>query len=125
MDAGTAQGSTFTAPQFPEFPLKPISTITAQYPNHTASSFFYPDREKLPPIAKLKIKKVNEIIKKKKAKANDALAANATDAKSTETAKDAEKTAAKRGAEEGKRRNGRKHGKKGKEEDHLQFPPSK
>ncbi|ELT97338.1 hypothetical protein CAPTEDRAFT_45025, partial [Capitella teleta] len=60
MDAGTDSGATFTAPIWPEWPLKPISVITAHHPNHTASSFFYPQLKKLPPLAKLRIKRIHE-----------------------------------------------------------------
>ncbi|ELU10857.1 hypothetical protein CAPTEDRAFT_211563 [Capitella teleta] len=63
MDAGTDSGATFTAPIWPEWPLKPISVITAHHPNHTASSFFYPQLKKLPPLAKLRIKRIHEVIK--------------------------------------------------------------
>ncbi|RUS73090.1 hypothetical protein EGW08_019151, partial [Elysia chlorotica] len=45
MDAGTDQGFTFTAPNWPHEPHQPISEITNVEPNHPASSFYYPEYE--------------------------------------------------------------------------------
>jgi hypothetical protein len=57
-DAGTDRGFTFTAPNWPETPAKPISKITAQFPNHPANSFYYPKLEKLPTLAKMTLVKI-------------------------------------------------------------------
>lgn len=58
-DAGTDRGFTFTSPKWPEYPAKPIEEITAQSPNHPAGSFFYPDLDSLPPIARLKLTRID------------------------------------------------------------------
>lgn len=42
-DAGTDQGLTFTAPNWPNTPQIPISAITSSFPDHPASSFLYPE----------------------------------------------------------------------------------
>ncbi|KAK8379471.1 hypothetical protein O3P69_019402 [Scylla paramamosain] len=60
MDAGTDNGFTFTSPNWPTIPSKPITRITAQNPNHPANSFFYPDRERHPPIAAIRLFKIKE-----------------------------------------------------------------
>jgi hypothetical protein len=60
-DAGTDQGFTFTAPNWPEVPYKPISQITSKLPNHPANSFFYPELPSLPTIATLTIQRVETI----------------------------------------------------------------
>ena len=57
-DAGTDRGFTFTAPNWPENPPKPISKITSQFPDHPANGFYYPDLDKLPTIARIYIKRV-------------------------------------------------------------------
>jgi Spondin_N len=59
MDAGTDTGFTFTSPNWPSDHPQPISVITAQYPDHPASSFYYPDLKHLPVIATLQFTKVN------------------------------------------------------------------
>jgi spondin-2 len=58
MDAGTDRGLTFTSPNWPERPQKPITTITSKSPDHPAGSFYYPEMESLPPIAKVQLTKV-------------------------------------------------------------------
>ena len=58
MDGGTDQGYTFTAPNWPEEPPKPISIITSSVPNHPANSFFYPELHELPVIGHLQFKRV-------------------------------------------------------------------
>lgn len=60
MDAGTDNGFTFTSPNWPTVPKKPIIRITAQNPNHPANSFYYPDRDQHPPIATFHIVKIKE-----------------------------------------------------------------
>ena len=64
IDAGTDNGFTFTAPNWPSTPLEKIFRITSQQPNHPANSFYYPELNDLPPIAtfffvKVKKKKKN------------------------------------------------------------------
>ncbi|XP_046611216.1 spondin-2-like isoform X2 [Neodiprion virginianus] len=50
-DAGTDNGFTFTAPDWPSEPTSPIIAITSQHPDHPANSFYYPELEALPPLA--------------------------------------------------------------------------
>jgi len=57
LDAGTDQGMTFTAPNWPIDPALPITTITSQEPHHPANSFYYPDLNRLPVIARLTLYK--------------------------------------------------------------------
>jgi hypothetical protein len=58
MDAGTDSGFTFTAPNWPSEPRQKISHITAQEPSHPANSFYYPEKQRLPPIATFHFHKV-------------------------------------------------------------------
>lgn len=51
LDAGTDNGFTFTAPDWPTEPTGIIYRITSGYPAHQAGSFFYPQLKELPPIA--------------------------------------------------------------------------
>ena len=51
MDAGTDNGFTFTAPNWPSDPIEKIFRITSHSPNHPANSFYYPELPDLPPIA--------------------------------------------------------------------------
>lgn len=60
LDAGSDNGFTFTSPNWPTIPQKPITRITAQSPDHPANSFFYPDRPQHPPIATFQLVKVRE-----------------------------------------------------------------
>lgn len=60
LDAGTENGFTFTSPNWPTIPQKPVSRITAQTPDHPANSFYYPDRTGHPPIATVRIFKIKE-----------------------------------------------------------------
>lgn len=60
LDAGTDNGFTFTSPNWPTIPKKPVSRITAQSPDHPANSFYYPDVQEHPPIATFHILKVKE-----------------------------------------------------------------
>src|SRR6218665_375515 len=57
MDAGTDRGFTFTSPNWPE--TQPIYVITSKHPSHPAGSFYYPDLDNLPPIAKLQLTKID------------------------------------------------------------------
>ncbi|BFZ01689.1 hypothetical protein BsWGS_04728 [Bradybaena similaris] len=59
-DAGTDQGLTFTAPNWPNTPQIPISAITSSFPDHPASSFLYPELKKLPRLAYLQLDIVSE-----------------------------------------------------------------
>lgn len=49
-DAGTDDGFTFTAPNWPTDPMIPIAPITSQEPSHPANSFYYPELKTLPPL---------------------------------------------------------------------------
>ncbi|XP_021707923.1 spondin-2 [Aedes aegypti] len=60
VDAGTSNGLTFTSPKWPTNPPGVIEKITARYPNHFASSFFYPEIKHLPAIAKVTFTKLHE-----------------------------------------------------------------
>jgi len=60
IDAGTDNGFTFTAPNWPSTPLEKIFRITSQQPNHPANSFYYPELNDLPPIATFFFVKVKE-----------------------------------------------------------------
>ncbi|CAG9772881.1 unnamed protein product [Ceutorhynchus assimilis] len=60
IDAGTDNGFTFTAPNWPTEPQGEAYRITAQYPAHPAGSFFYPYLKRLPPIATFQFIKVKE-----------------------------------------------------------------
>lgn len=58
LDAGTDNGFTFTAPNWPTEPQGVIYRITSRYPAHPAGSFFYPQSKRLPPIATFQFIKV-------------------------------------------------------------------
>uniref|UniRef100_A0A6A7G5X0 Spondin-2-like n=1 Tax=Hirondellea gigas TaxID=1518452 RepID=A0A6A7G5X0_9CRUS len=60
LDAGSDNGFTFTSPNWPTIPQKPITRITARSPDHPANSFYYPDRVQHPPIATFQFVKVRE-----------------------------------------------------------------
>ncbi|XP_055691260.1 spondin-2 [Lutzomyia longipalpis] len=60
MDAGTDNGFTFTAPNWPTEPQGEIYRITARYPAHPAGSFFYPQSSRLPPIGTIQFIKLKE-----------------------------------------------------------------
>ncbi|XP_058462805.1 spondin-2 [Malaya genurostris] len=60
LDAGTNNGLTFTSPKWPTNPPNVIETITARYPKHLASSFFYPEIKHLPTIAQVTFTKIRE-----------------------------------------------------------------
>ena len=53
IDAGTDKGFTFTSPNWAEYPFRPIFQITPKFPSHPANSFYYPDMDVLPAIAKI------------------------------------------------------------------------
>lgn len=58
VDAGTDNGFTFTAPNWPTEPQGLIYRVTSHYPAHPASSFYYPYMKRLPPIATFQFIKV-------------------------------------------------------------------
>ncbi|KAF7278441.1 hypothetical protein GWI33_008403 [Rhynchophorus ferrugineus] len=60
VDAGTDNGFTFTAPNWPTDPQGEAYRITAHYPAHPAGSFFYPYLKRLPPIATFQFIKIKE-----------------------------------------------------------------
>ncbi|CAH0559373.1 unnamed protein product [Brassicogethes aeneus] len=60
IDAGTDNGFTFTAPNWPTDPQGEAYRITAHYPAHPAGSFFYPYLKRLPPIGTFQFIKVKE-----------------------------------------------------------------
>lgn len=59
LDAGTDNGFTFTAPNWPTAPQGVIYRITSRYPAHPAGSFYYPKSKRLPPIATFQFIKVS------------------------------------------------------------------
>lgn len=61
-DGGVDKGYVFTSPDFAEYPTKIIEQITASYPNHSASSFYYPNLDELPTIATLRLIKSRTLI---------------------------------------------------------------
>ncbi|XP_065560236.1 uncharacterized protein LOC136027165 isoform X2 [Artemia franciscana] len=60
IDAGTDSGLTFTSPDWPTVPRGVVYRMTAGYPNHPASSFYYPNLKKLPLLANFQFVKVKE-----------------------------------------------------------------
>ncbi|XP_013173633.1 PREDICTED: spondin-2 [Papilio xuthus] len=60
VDAGTDNGFTFTAPNWPTAPQGVAYRITSKYPSHPAGSFFYPHLRRLPPIATFQFIKLRE-----------------------------------------------------------------
>lgn len=60
LDAGTDNGFTFTAPNWPTAPQGIAYRITSKYPSHPAGSFFYPHLRRLPPIATFQFIKLRE-----------------------------------------------------------------
>lgn len=62
MDAGTDNGFTFTAPNWPTQPQGVVFRMSSKYPSHPAGSFFYPQLKRLPPIATFQFIKVKHPI---------------------------------------------------------------
>ncbi|VVC40686.1 Thrombospondin type-1 (TSP1) repeat,Spondin, N-terminal [Cinara cedri] len=60
MDAGCDNGFTFTAPNWPTDPQGIIYRIKSNYPSHPASSFYYPQFNRLPTIATFQFIKIKE-----------------------------------------------------------------
>ncbi|XP_017769505.1 PREDICTED: spondin-2 [Nicrophorus vespilloides] len=60
IDAGTDNGFTFTAPNWPTDPQGVAYRITSRYPAHPAGSFFYPNMKRLPAIGTFQFIKVKE-----------------------------------------------------------------
>lgn len=58
LDAGTDNGFTFTAPNWPTDPQGIVYRMTSHYPSHPAGSFYYPQNKRLPPIATFQFIKV-------------------------------------------------------------------
>ncbi|XP_065210960.1 spondin-2 [Planococcus citri] len=58
MDAGTDNGFTFTAPNWPTQPQGVVFRMSSKYPSHPAGSFFYPQLKRLPPIATFQFIKI-------------------------------------------------------------------
>lgn len=58
IDAGTDNGFTFTAPNWPTEPQGVAYKITSRYPAHPAGSFYYPNMVRLPPIGTFQFLKV-------------------------------------------------------------------
>nr|CAD7460938.1 unnamed protein product [Timema tahoe] len=58
LDAGTDNGFTFTAPNWPTDPQGVVYKVTSRYPSHPAGSFYYPYMKRLPPIATFQFIKV-------------------------------------------------------------------
>lgn len=59
LDAGTDNGFTFTAPNWPTEPQGVVYRITSTHPQHPAGSFYYPSLKRLPPIATFQFIKVS------------------------------------------------------------------
>lgn len=59
LDAGTDNGFTFTAPNWPTDPQGVVYRMTSHYPAHPAGSFYYPQNKRLPPIATFQFIKVS------------------------------------------------------------------
>ncbi|XP_049828600.1 spondin-2-like isoform X1 [Schistocerca gregaria] len=57
LDAGTDDGMTFTAPNWPSDPAHPVSRITSREPSHPGASFHYPHLDQLPAIATLHLRR--------------------------------------------------------------------
>jgi Spondin_N len=62
LDCGVSSGLTFSAPVWPTSPLDPVQRITPSFPKHQASSFFYEDKQNLPPIAYYRLHKIKEYV---------------------------------------------------------------
>ncbi|XP_068083478.1 spondin-1 [Anabrus simplex] len=60
VDAGTDNGFTFTAPNWPTEPQGTVYRVTSHYPSHPAGSFYYPIMKRLPPIGTFQFIKVKE-----------------------------------------------------------------
>lgn len=60
LDAGTDNGFTFTAPNWPTEPQGIVYRMTSHYPAHPAGSFYYPQNKRLPPIATFQFIKVSD-----------------------------------------------------------------
>ncbi|XP_065169993.1 uncharacterized protein mspo [Atheta coriaria] len=60
IDAGTDNGFTFTAPNWPTDPQGVAYRITSHYPAHPAGSFFYPNLKRLSAIGTFQFIKVKE-----------------------------------------------------------------
>ncbi|XP_026284618.1 uncharacterized protein LOC113210724 [Frankliniella occidentalis] len=60
LDAGTDNGFTFTAPNWPTEPQGVVYRITSTHPQHPAGSFYYPFLKRLPAIATFQFIKVKE-----------------------------------------------------------------
>lgn len=60
VDAGTDNGFTFTAPNWPTEPQGTVYRVTSRYPSHPAGSFYYPMMKRLPPIGTFQFIKVKE-----------------------------------------------------------------
>ena len=59
-DAGTDNGLTFTSPNWETSPRGVVTKITNTSPNHPAASFYYPELNKLPLIARYSFRKIQE-----------------------------------------------------------------
>ncbi|XP_064468513.1 spondin-2-like [Ornithodoros turicata] len=57
VDAGTDLGLTFTAPRWKAEPRENMTRITSRHPAHPASSFYYPQLNKLPRIAAFRFRR--------------------------------------------------------------------
>ncbi|CAH1726796.1 spondin-2 isoform X1 [Aphis gossypii] len=60
IDAGCDNGFTFTAPNWPTDPQGIVYRIKSNYPSHPASSFYYPQFNRLPTIATFQFIKIKE-----------------------------------------------------------------
>ncbi|KAF4531449.1 hypothetical protein B566_EDAN004220 [Ephemera danica] len=60
IDAGTDNGFTFTAPNWPTEPQGVVYRVTHTYPPHPAGSFYYPALRRLPAMATFRFVKLRE-----------------------------------------------------------------
>ncbi|GLG92490.1 Uncharacterized protein GBIM_00179, partial [Gryllus bimaculatus] len=60
LDAGTDNGFTFTAPNWPTEPQGTVYRVTSRFPPHPAGSFYYPSLRRLPAIAAFTFRKIRE-----------------------------------------------------------------
>lgn len=65
VDAGTDRGFTFTSPKWASRPQERMYQITSQFPNHRASSFYYPNLKSLPDIGYIKFELLTDYKQRK------------------------------------------------------------
>ncbi|XP_054708830.1 spondin-2-like [Uloborus diversus] len=76
LDGGTDSGYTFTSPKWATEPRSNIVPIRSRTPDHPAGSFFYPELDRLPRIAKARFFKTKEFFVSKKIYSKNSLMVN-------------------------------------------------